>query len=832
MKGTICFRIGSIAAVCILLSVRAPANEPSPNIPGETIQQTAADTGYTVEEIRQYFPSIQDWSKYDKSLDPMKRAKDFASKRFTPPPPPYVHPRIFFGPGELDDIRKRTKTNHLARQKMELLRGRCIQIRPTPAFWEACAKQKRPERITDPANPDIGILKLRAMGYHGPWIGGWVNDLANGKEPADLKDTWDLPINKTKGRQYLMHLMPFEAFRCLIDNDKEGGRRIGKALVTICKLFGRHMDKWQSGKDWQGFYQLVGSDSIGVTYDWAYPFMSETDRRTVRKFISDITTGLSSIGFEHLPAFPAGTSNWNTIHMHLVSLVLAIEGEEGYDPGTYQGCVETMRKWCYVAAGPDGAPYEGYNKSSYATQHLLAMAKRGDDFLGTQWVKNAGKRFHLAVMLPWGTEHVYETQSGPDILPRDFAPFKFAYPDDPIVDIIYGNTVKHLFGKEPGLQYTNIRTTYSPFFAYHIFFDDPIGSTPDGQYDFVKRAGEVVDMLSRSKAPTTYYSDYRGLLTTRTSWKPDAAFLFFEPRNVPGGHTWDSRNDFIIASHGRCWNYRPSGAEGSSDQRSVIVIDGRGQGHQCVQGRVLSLDDNARTTIATGDATWPYSYKGHKEGEPVTFTPNDSRLVKSTLPWMDKSWSFLPGWLEGKKGGRRHGHWNVHTPVEFAYRTVALVKNTRPYFIIRDDLKKDGETHEYKWLMQTLADLDVIHPAKRAGSNIDLVIGDDRGLLLLVRVLEAGSKSEIPEATLKNTTIVDYSKTFRNRTTHYKRLEIPVNDTHGNFTVLLFPYKQGEVLPTTEYNPRDKELIVTTGSQIDTFTLSRDKSGLSKLTLE
>ena len=106
----------------------------------------------------------------------------------------------------------------------------------------------------------------------------------------------------------------------------------------------------------------------------------------------------------------------------------------------------------------------------------------------------------------------------------------------------------------------------------------------------------TVDLLGHSKEPTTYYSDYRGLLTTRTSWKADAAFLFFEPRNVPGGHTWDSRNDFIIASHGRCWNYRPSGTEGSSDQRSVILIDGEGQGHQCVQGRVLSLDDEARVT--------------------------------------------------------------------------------------------------------------------------------------------------------------------------------------------------------------------------------------------
>jgi cytochrome c553 len=170
-------------------------------------------------------------------------------------------------------------------------------------------------------------------------------------------------------------------------------------------------------------------------------------------------------------------------------------------------------------------------------------------------------------------------------------------------------------------------------------------------------------------------------------------------------------------------------------------------------------------------------------------------------------------------------------PAEDSAQAVS-VEGGDPFAGIRDDLKKGGEPHEYKWLMQTLPDLKVIHPAKRTGSNIDLVIGDDQNRRLLVRVLEAGSKSEIPEATLKNTTIIDYSKTFRNKTTHYTRLEIPVNDTLGNFTVLLFPFQQGETLPTTDYDKQNNKLIVRTDKHVDAFTLTRDKSGLSKLTLE
>ena len=61
-------------------------------------------------------------------------------------------------------------------------------------------------------------------------------------------------------------------------------------------------------------------------------------------------------------------------------------------------------------------------------------------------------------------------------------------------------------------------------------------------------------------------------------------------------------------------------------------------------------------------------------------------------------------------------------------------------------LKKDGASHEYKWLMQTPDDLKVIQPAKRTGGGIDLVIGDDQDRRLLVRILEAGSSPAILSA--------------------------------------------------------------------------------------
>lgn len=808
---------------------------PTPNVARFSIGSISESKGYTIDEIRQFFPEIQKWTEYDSRLNPQKKAEGYAAGRFTAPPAPYEHPRIFFNASDLDAIRAEIASSYLRQQKWELIRSRCFQIRSTPEQWEAMGSLRRPERGTDPDNSDWSVIRLPRRGYHGPWVGGWVNDLAQGIEPEALRGKWNQPVSGTNPRQFLMHLMPYEALRCLLDQDEAGGQRIGQALATVCKLFSQHMAQWQATSNWQGVYQILGSDSIGVTYDWAYPFMSEADRATVRKFISEITKDKVSIGFDHLPAFPGTTSNWATIHMHLINLILSIEGEQGYDEAVYQGCVEVMRKWCYVATGPEGAAFEGYNKSSYATHNLLPLARREADFLSTEWVKNAGSKYHSATLLPWGTEHVYELQSGPGVLPRDFAPFKYAYPQDPVTDLVYGNIVKDQFGSDPKLEWENIRTTYSPFFPYFLYYDDPIGaSAGSGQYDFQRRADEVVDELSRSGLPTLYYSDYRGLLTSRTSWAKDAAFLLFEPRNVPGGHTLDARNDFIIASHGRAWSHRPKGGngEGPSTIRNIILIDGVGQGHQCVQGRTVSLEDDERVTLATGDATWAYSFKSGNvaKGIKVAHTPNDSRLTPSKLPWMDQPWSFLPDWLEGKVGARRHGYWLEHNPIEYSYRTVALVKNQRPYWIVRDDLKKDDQAHEYKWLLQLPDDLEVIQPAQVNEGAIDLIVGDSQGRRLLIRVLEMGSGAFASARVAQSVAVQAYEYLDHNKKSYpNQRLEIPVTDRIGNFTVVLFPFQQGEALPQTKLI--QDTLYQKTGDQLDVFDLARGTDGMSRVKL-
>ncbi len=811
------------------LIIAAAEHDPAPNIARDTVGQVAARTGYTIKDVKEDFPAIEKWSELGVKLAPDRLAASYAKDRFKAPPPAGVHPRVYFNPEDLPAIRQRLQSSRIARTEWELMRGRLLQISPRREDWEDVPYSQKDVEAKATEYLAEGRRINRRMGYRGPWVGGWVNELAASKDPEGLSGKWHMNTVHSQ-RQYLMHLLPLEAFRCLIEEDEVGGRRVAAALVTVCRLFSEHEEQWTKTDNWQSIYQILSSDAIGLTYDWAYNFMTDEQRKEVRAFIATITRGKQFLGLDQVPAFPGNTSNWTIIHMNLLPLVLSIEGEEGYDPKVYERCLEGMRKWVYVASGPDGAPFEGMNKSTYAPGWLLPLAKRGADFIGSQWSKNHVRRFQLGVMLPWGREFVYETGIGS---PRDMTALKYAHPNDPVVDLIYAGTVLPLLEPDAEPQWTNIRTTYAPWWPQVIVNDDPLGY--DGlEYDFTARFDSVMSMLREQGEPLTYSSDYRGLMTTRTGWGRDEVFLYFEPRNVPGGHTRDSRNEFVLAAHGRLWATRTTAVEDSSQLHSVVLIDGEGQGHQCPQGKTVAMLDEPLATFCVGDARWAYSHAaGSDEDSPVKVTPNDSRLQPSPLPWMDKPWSFLPAWNTGMKGGGRHGHWRQHNPVQYAYRTAGLVRGKHPYALIVDDYRKDDGQHLYQWLMQVPEDVRIASRAVGTPGQdkvLDLILGEKEGdRRLLLRVLAAGD--EPPEARLVQTEakLESYEQERRGNVTIHQRISLPLKSVSGHFVVLLYPQCKGQPMPVTVWNQDRTQVTITIGDQEDVVTFTVSESGRTKV---
>lgn len=810
------------------------ADAPAPNIAAMNLGELSLKSGYTIAEIVEYFPPIEKWQSLDPDLDPLKLADTYDAARFPKPPPAGVHPRIFFGPDELPAIRRKLQDDILAKREWELIKGRLLQLSPQRSDWEDLVgsgpvwEKRRDELLKD------GIRVNRRAGYHGPWVGGALDELAAGKEPESFKGKWDKSNSSCPERMFLMNLLPDEALRCLLEGDVAGGKRVAAALATICQIFTKEAPRLFTEGDWQTIHLIVSSGSIGVTYDWSHEFMTEGQRGIVRGFIAKLTEGKRSIGLLEVPAMPAATSNWTTIHMSFVPLILSIEGEEGYDETTYLAYVEGMKKWMFVASGPLGAPFEGLTKSTYAPDWALPMGKRGTPLLGSQWSINHVRKFQLGVMLPWGNEFVWENQIG---LPRREVAFKYAHPQDPVVDFIYTQTAdnQRLLGADANPQWTSKRGTYSKPWELPYYIETPMAVEADGSYDFEKHRKSFYAHLRSTGEPLTYYSDYRGLLTTRTAWDPDAAFLYFEPRNVPGGHTFDSRNDFVFASHGRLWSTRGTfwGAEGGSDRRSVILVDGKGQGHQCLPGKTLELVDSEQATFCAGDATMAYSYRAGKKSDPLYMDkPNDSRLVASKLPWMDLPWGELPGWLKGDKGGDRHSRISPHNPVEYAYRTVGLVKGSHPYLVLADDLKKDESSHRYDWLMQLPLDVSLLKSGIAGSGPGEIILGDDTGRRLKILVFTAGDNFEELKAAISALKLDRYEWFHHKTAIPSARLVLPLNSVNGRFRMVMIPFLEGQDEPQCTWNGETSTAEIKVGGMTDRIRFQVGDGGRTAVTLD
>lgn len=810
-------------------------DDPAPNCPGETLGMKKRQTGYTIAELKK-FPALEEWPDWAQMT---KIADSYDASRFKPAPAPYVHPRVIFNADDLPAIRERMAQSTIGKKYMEGVRARSLQLSPDPEPWEVDFIPGANANKNREAYAAKGMLIGKGRyGYHGPWMGGWMDTLAGGTMSGEIKEDLAKPQHERTFR-YLMHQMPYEAFRCLIDEDREGLARCGRAVATIARHF-MSLPKYQElgeGDSWQAIYQLINSHTIGLVYDFAYNEMSQQDQDDVRKFIAMMTAGKNILPFQAVPALPANTTNWLGIHTNMLPMIMAIEGEEGYDPIAHQAIIEAQKKWAYVATGPLGAAFEGFSKSGYMPWWMLYMAKRGDNLIGTEYSRNVYRKFELHNMVPWGRGHIHETHIGP--VDQGIAYMKYAHPKDPVIDMLYGEAVEAVLGGTE-VYWPNTRTTYPPIYLELFTAMDPLGVEADGSYDFDATFEKTMAYLRHVDEPLSYYSDYRGLMTARTAWDKDAVMFFMEPRNVAGGHTHGSRNGFLVVGLGREWSSKYQIVEAPSSWHSVMLVDGKGQGWEggkCPQGKTVDYIDTEDATFLVGDATWAYSYNMVNKtslGDPMPITPNDSRFYKSSLPWMDMPWSDLPQWLSGakpsRKAGAGHSHWRPYNPVEYSFRTGGLIRGKYPYSLVIDDMKKDSDARTYTWQMQLAPDLTV--EKNYAQGMLDLTLVEPGDRRCLVRSVEAGGQAV--SAAVANASGHDPLETQNRRKQPQtnNRLTINAQSTQGDFKTLIYPYRPGMPEMITKWNPDRSQLGVMLGDQVDVFSFKKQADGRTVVSMK
>jgi hypothetical protein len=540
-------------------------------------------------------------------------------------------------------------------------------------------------------------------------LGKLYDQLAQGRTDTALSD-----------RDRLGTLLAQEAYRCLIEEDAIGGPKAAAVLATIASIVSRELAQVNPTYEWQ--YKtapLVAGDGFGRAYDFAYAWLSDSQRKTVRGMLSAATKGKWSIGMDALPAWEANMMNWSPwVSGQLLISALAIEGEDGYDPTLYPRLAQMYRQDMQLGFFESGAGYEGMAKNSPMLRYQIALAKRGDMTLAQTHVRDFISRFRLHTMEPWGYNWLEdgnwggaETRGHLD----DYLAMKWAFPDDPAVDFQFRNAMD--------VPNADRSAVYPEMF--------PVDWNRSLTWN------QELELVTKNE-PTTFFCNDLGLLVARSSWKPDTALLYFVPRNLLDGHRHANRNMFVFSALGRVWADYTKNAGGSfegdiaeSSFHSVILIDDRGQALG-PPAKFVSMVDTREATFGVGDAKLAYSVRRSNHGETsLEFHPNDFRLTKSSLPWMDLAWKDLPDWFSSQKlaiGDFRNRlyrgdhafdptvvpertwerSWSLRDdPVQRAFRTAGLVRGPHPYALIVDDIQQDTEPHLYKWLMQTADDLEL-----------------------------------------------------------------------------------------------------------------------------
>lgn len=181
--------------------------------------------------------------------------------------------------------------------------------------------------------------------------------------------------------------------------------------------------------------------------------------------------------------------------------------------------------------------------------------------------------------------------------------------------------------------------------------------------------------------------EQRGLYHFRTGWqtatrsKNDVLFNFYSGK-FQGGHAQEDQNQFALYAYGAKFaiDHGSGGSAKESDAHNMVFIDGNGQ-HNAgssigTDGRIAEYLLGGSADYIVGDATQAYT----------TY----SEFNEFGVPFPNTDWSW--------------GHFGAN-PVQFAYRRVLVVhgNDAPPYFVIMDDIDKDGLSHEYQWRMHTLS---------------------------------------------------------------------------------------------------------------------------------
>lgn len=741
-------------------------------------------------------------------------------------PPPGVHPRIFFSPEDVPAMRKRIAEDRGAREAWLNILAWSNALKLT---YDVEADYAQPDRANGAFHVRGRFVDLHRIGGYDPNREDYFAILAEGGRPQTYEKTSPAEFFKPAAT---------EAFRCLMDDDAEGAKRLAAATVTAVKLEQERRAKEdkpvKDGHPPRPSTSRSAACALGYIYDFIYNWMTPEQQNLIREELVTLSAWADNYGtFNNAEA---SRSNWATFSYWVFDL-MAIEGEPGFNDLKFLGLYRGWRNFFTYGFFDSGAAYEGEGKLLFGLDAAIAFDRVGHKYGLEPLTHHPLPRryysdFSALAMLPtrdsFAVFDILGGMGGGFTTPQDLVIAKFLYPDDKTIDFVYRAMVGDDYERLP----------VSLHFHWHQAITSAIFATAYNPEIAPETLG----------TPLTFFCGQRGLMMTRSSWDKDATMLTMQVRGASGGHPYRDRNGIMMSGKGRTWVTIPGKDIGGWAMNTVLIDES--EQNASTPARVVDFSDQKDATFLTGDAkySWDWVWRSagkNKQGGPIRAedvtgdnveispgwslvdqTFNDFAWTKNDNPVFNRPLKLQASWI-GMDGILTPMIRQVNTPVLRSFRTAGIVRGPHPYVLVVDDIERDGRPARYDWNLTLPA--DVVEAKRQPGEGADgdiLLAGKDfldpDGFLLpnapalLVRPIDVKGERQ------------PWSLSEREK---QNILSLRTRGVAPDFKVLLYAYRQGEPLPEVAHHSSGQMFAIRFPGQEDIVEVVPGKSGKTNLTV-
>lgn len=672
------------------------------------------------------------------------------------------------------------------------------------------------------------------------------------KAPAAFKVMWQR-VSKLQ--------TPFYA---LVTNNDLLGRKLAAELVQKIKNLSPKIDEMNKRPDQENIWaverSIIASGEPNppseiwdlLEYDYLHKWMTNEEREMARSIIAKIIKRRIS-NFLMVPDHYM-INNHEGFGMEYIRLMLLIEGQEGFDQKLFDLCVHKADAMLSWFLDKDGMCYESI-KGWLNTSAMVAVGLRNRNLLKHSHLRAKMDFFLTAIRWENGEWHTRDEMRASAF--HVIWMMRYLHPTNERLDFLYQSTfTTHSFLNDANAKWPDpVGVCYELLLLYA---EDGLKDKNGANLDWTNQA-----MIDKLQLPTTWQDSARGYVEVRNSWKKEDLKVGFVCKQdfFYGGHEGSENNRLTLWKDGINWIQDNNMlATKATFLQNMLTIDGKGLHWPPVAGNWLGVKENKQSLMATGDGKMGYSFSKVMQVHPLYYP---SAKLPYYLPFTEGNFdlsrdmqvAFQPSTIAFNDGYAHtdYGPWSGETrlvegykpfnEVLKAYRTIQVAKGKYPYLLVVDDVQKDNKPHQYDWnisvpINSTLVEASTpeivfqnTDPSNERISDLIIAARPVKRDSLGKAILQKGEPLCLVRVLWRNTNYgfgVPSLQHFQG----YTLINIPANSISPDFKVLVYPYKYGDPLPTTEWNQDRTQLTVAFKEQNDMYQFAEGDGGRTALQMK